>query len=53
MVIQEAGGVVTDVYGQKLDFSIGRTLSKNTGVIVSNGQFHEEVLQAVREVLEL
>ena len=53
MVIQEAGGVVTDVYGQQLDFSLGRTLSKNTGVIVSNGQFHEEVLQAVREVLEL
>ncbi len=53
MVIQEAGGVVTDVYGQKLDFSIGRTLSENTGVIVSNGQFHEDVLKAVREVLEL
>lgn len=52
-VIQEAGGVVTDVYGKSLDFSRGRTLSDNTGVIVSNGQFHDEVLVAVREVLGL
>jgi len=52
-VIEEAGGVVTDVYGKKLDFSKGRTLSENKGVIVSNGQFHDEVLVAVREVLGL
>jgi len=52
-VIQEAGGMVTDVYGKALDFSKGRTLSENTGVIVSNGQFHEEVLVAVRKVLDL
>ncbi len=50
-VIEEAGGVVTDVYGKKLDFSKGRTLSDNTGVIVSNGQFHDQILVAVREVL--
>ena len=52
-VIEEAGGVVTDVYGKKLDFSKGRTLSENKGVIVSNGQFHDEVLVAVRDVLGL
>ena len=52
-VIEEAGGVVTDVYGKSLDFSKGRTLSENKGVIVSNGQFHDEVLVAVREVLGL
>lgn len=52
-VITEAGGTVTDVYGNKLDFSLGRTLMKNKGVIVSNGQFHEQVLVAVREVLGL
>ena len=52
-VIEEAGGVVTDVYGRKLDFSKGRTLSENRGVIVSNGQFHDDILVAVREVLGL
>lgn len=46
-VIQEAGGMVTDVYGKPLDFSKGRTLSANTGVVVSNGQFHGEVVQAI------
>jgi 3'(2'), 5'-bisphosphate nucleotidase len=52
-VIIEAGGTVTDVYGKKLDFSLGRTLANNKGVVVSNGQFHAEVLVAVRDVLGL
>lgn len=52
-VIQEAGGIVTDVYGKKLDFSLGRTLANNKGVIVTNGQYHDQVLVAVREVLSL
>ena len=52
-VITEAGGTVTDVFGKKLDFSLGRKLVNNTGVIVSNGQNHEAVLQAVQEVLGL
>lgn len=52
-VIIEAGGMVTDVYGRKLDFSLGRTLANNKGVIVTNGQFHEQVLVAVRDVLAL
>ena len=50
-VIQEAGGRVTDVHGRKLDFSIGRGLDRNKGVIVTNGQFHQEVLAAVQQVL--
>ena len=52
-VITEAGGVVTDVYGNRLDFSLGRTLAKNKGVIVTNGQYHEQVIAAVRQVLAL
>jgi 3'(2'), 5'-bisphosphate nucleotidase len=52
IVVEEAGGVVTDVNGKPLDFSIGRTLRDNKGVIVTNGEFHSEVLAAVRAVLE-
>ena len=52
-VITEAGGRVTDIYGNSLDFSLGRTLAKNKGVIVSNGQFHDQILIAVRDVLGL
>ncbi|MAE72323.1 MAG: 3'(2'),5'-bisphosphate nucleotidase [Gemmatimonadetes bacterium] len=51
MVITEAGGRVTDVRGDELDFSIGRTLRDNLGVIVTNGRLHDRVVAAVRSVL--
>ncbi len=51
IVVIEAGGRVTDVTGADLDFSIGRTLAKNEGVVVTNGHVHEAVVAAVREVL--
>jgi 3'(2'), 5'-bisphosphate nucleotidase len=49
--VTEAGGAVSDVNGNKLDFSVGRTLSKNKGVIASKASIHSEVLKAVHEVL--
>jgi 3'(2'), 5'-bisphosphate nucleotidase len=49
LVVTEAGGTVTDIDGQPLDFTRGPELSENRGVIVSNGRFHERILQAVRE----
>ena len=51
IVVSEAGGRVTDVTGRDLDFSRGRTLAENSGVIVTNGRLHEPVVDAVREVL--
>jgi len=51
IVVSEAGGRVTDVLGRDLDFSQGRTLKDNSGVIVTNGRLHEPVVAAVREVL--
>ncbi|MBL1216171.1 MAG: 3'(2'),5'-bisphosphate nucleotidase [Planctomycetes bacterium] len=53
IVITEAGGRVTDVRGKDLDFSIGRTLRDNLGVIVTNGKLHDEVVSAVMQVLDL
>ena len=53
IVVREAGGQVTDVYGNELDFSLGRTLENNKGVIVSNGRLHDRVIGAVKEVLGL
>ena len=50
-VILEAGGRVSDVNGAPLDFSIGRGLARNKGVIVTNGLCHDRVLAAVQEVL--
>lgn len=50
LVVEEAGGRVTDVAGKPLDFTHGRQLRQNRGVIVSNGALHDAVLDAVRAV---
>jgi len=52
LVTQEAGGRVTDVFGRPLNFSQGRELAANRGIIATNGLFHNRVLDAVREVLK-
>lgn len=51
-VIEAAGGRVTDTRGDPLDFSLGRTLRANVGVVVTNGPLHDRVLEAVRQVLD-
>jgi 3'(2'), 5'-bisphosphate nucleotidase len=51
IIVEEAGGIVTDVNGKELDFSLGRTLSGNKGIVGTNGLIHEAVLSAVSEVL--
>lgn len=51
LVVEEAGGTVTDVAGKPLDFTQGRGLDQNRGVIVTNGRLHEHVLAAVAAVL--
>lgn len=47
LVVEEAGGRVTDVDGKPLEFTHGRELSANRGVIVTNGLIHDAVLEAV------
>ena len=50
-VVEQAGGVVTDVTGAPLDFSHGARLSANSGVVATDGRFHDQVIDAVRSVL--
>ena len=52
-VILEAGGMVSDVNGKPLDFSLGRGLSENLGVVVTNGLEHQRIVEAVQSVLGL
>ncbi|KAK3175357.1 hypothetical protein OEA41_002604 [Lepraria neglecta] len=52
LIVREAGGHVTDVEGRRLDFSLGRTLKENKGVIAAPKAVHEHVLDAVRSVLD-
>lgn len=53
IVVEEAGGRVTDVRGQALDFSHGRKLENNAGVIATNGPIHERVLEAVARFVDV
>jgi 3'(2'), 5'-bisphosphate nucleotidase len=50
LVVEEAGGRVTDVEGAKLDFRRGRTLVANQGVVATCGPIHDEVVSAVKQV---
>jgi HAL2 family 3'(2'),5'-bisphosphate nucleotidase len=50
-LVYAAGGQATDIDGAPLDFSQGRMLSRNQGMIVSNGAIHARVLEAVAQVL--
>lgn len=50
IVVEEAGGRITDLDGKSLDFSHGRTLAKNRGVLATNGRLHEAVLAALRQL---
>ncbi|MGH7352377.1 MAG: 3'(2'),5'-bisphosphate nucleotidase, partial [Candidatus Methylomirabilales bacterium] len=51
IIVKEAGGEVSDVQGQPLDFSLGRTLRHNRGVVATNGRLHARVIAALGRVL--
>jgi 3'(2'), 5'-bisphosphate nucleotidase len=50
IIVEEAGGIVTDLDGRVLDFAQGRTLKRNRGICASNGKFHDQVLSALHKV---
>ncbi len=47
LVVLEAGGRVTDILGREPEFCHGSTLSENSGMAVSNGNVHREILAAI------
>ncbi|WP_459555631.1 FIG domain-containing protein [Lacunimicrobium album] len=47
IVIEEAGGVVTDIDGKPLDFTHGRELLKNRGIVASNGPIHQQIIEII------
>lgn len=50
VIVEEAGGKVTDLDGNPLDFSQGRTLKKNRGICATNGILHEAALTALGKI---
>jgi HAL2 family 3'(2'),5'-bisphosphate nucleotidase len=51
IVVTEAGGRVTDLDGLPLDFTAGRRLARNRGVIAAPAAIHGAVVAAARSVL--
>jgi 3'(2'), 5'-bisphosphate nucleotidase len=47
LVVEEAGGRVSDVLGKPLDFTRGRKLAANRGVVATNGPLHDPFLAAI------
>jgi 3'(2'), 5'-bisphosphate nucleotidase len=48
LIVEEAGGRVTDSRGVPLCFGRGRKLEDNAGVVATNGGLHERVLDGLR-----
>jgi 3'(2'), 5'-bisphosphate nucleotidase len=48
LVIEESGGRVSDIDGKPLNFTLGRSLDHNRGIIATNGPLHDPVLSALR-----
>jgi 3'(2'), 5'-bisphosphate nucleotidase len=48
LVAQEAGCTVTDLRGQPLDFSQGRGLSSNEGIVCATPALHARALRALQ-----
>jgi 3'(2'), 5'-bisphosphate nucleotidase len=51
LLVEEAGGRVTDLDGKPLDFTAGRVLNRNRGLVASNGVVHDEALAAIHLAL--
>jgi 3'(2'), 5'-bisphosphate nucleotidase len=51
LIVQEAGGRVTDIYGRDPEFCHGATLAKNAGMVVTNAHLHAEVINSVKKFM--
>ena len=51
LLVEEAGGIVTDSRGSTLDFGLGRTLGKNHGIIACSQYLHPKVMNNIRIIL--
>lgn len=50
IIVEEAGGVVTDIDGKWLDFSVGKTLKDNRGIFASIPSVSDRILGIIEEL---
>lgn len=51
IVVEEAGGRITDLAGRPLDFTQGRSLLNNRGVCATNGILHDVALEVLGQLV--
>ena len=49
ILVEEAGGIITDSRGSSLDFGLGRTLGENHGFVAAGKDVHSRALDAVQK----
>ncbi|WFD24048.1 3'(2'),5'-bisphosphate nucleotidase [Malassezia equina] len=52
LLVEEAGGRVSDIAGRPLNFGLGRTLASNKGVIACQSSMHTQLVNAVAQALK-
>jgi 3'(2'), 5'-bisphosphate nucleotidase len=52
LIVEEAGGRVSDVEGKPFDLTTGQRMADNRGAVVTAASIHDQVVAAVRLVLE-
>ncbi|HEV7280975.1 MAG TPA: 3'(2'),5'-bisphosphate nucleotidase [Pirellulaceae bacterium] len=50
LIVQEAGGMVTDLAGKPLQYRLGDSFGSNYGVLATNGSLHESALDGLRQL---
>jgi 3'(2'), 5'-bisphosphate nucleotidase len=50
LIVEEAGGRVTDMHGRRLDFASDYKMNDNRGVIAGQGALHAAALAALAQV---
>ena len=49
ILVEEAGGIISDGRGEPLDFGLGRTLGENYGIVACGRDIHARVIAAVQQ----
>lgn len=52
LLIAESGGVCSDMHGKPLDWTKGRTLSANEGIVAAGRDMHARAVEAVKKAIQ-
>jgi 3'(2'), 5'-bisphosphate nucleotidase len=52
LLVEEAGGIATDLRGEPLNFGLGRTLGENHGIVACFKDLHPRALEAIKKATE-